>query len=284
MVERLADARKALLERSHQAGIAELASGVLHNIGNAITPLKVQVATLESALREAPVVELEKALTELGEASTPNERRTDLRTFTDLAAREFAALVSATVKEVVGIAHQVDHVQKILSDQESVSRAARVLQPVEIAELARESVNLLGADIHQALQIDLDPSLQSVGRVLGSPVALQQILINLLKNAAESIRVCTPAPHIGRIGLTATAESRNGRAMICLRVKDNGAGITSGNLPRLFERGFSTKSRPSSGQGLHWCAVTAAALGGQMEIDSLGTGHGATVSLWLPLA
>ncbi len=284
MVERLSDARKTLLEKSHQAGIAELASGVLHNIGNAITPLKVRVANLESTLREAPVVELERALTELGEASTPDARRTDLRAFTDLAAREFASLISATVEQIVGIAHQVDHVQKILSDQESISRAERVLHPVEVERLVRESVNLLGTDIHPTLQINLDASLQSVGRVLGSPVALQQIMINLLKNAAESIRVCTPAPDIGRIELTAAAESRGSRAMIRLCVRDNGAGIAPGNLPRLFERGFSTKSRPSSGQGLHWCAVTAAALGGQIEIDSSGTGHGATVSLWLPLA
>ncbi len=284
MVGRLADARKALLEQSHQAGIAELASGVLHNIGNAITPLKVRVANLESSLRAAPVAELEMALSELGEASTPHDRRVDLRQFIDLAAREFASLVSATVEQIVAIAHQVDHVQKILSDQESVSRAARVLQPVEVAELARESVNLLGADIQSALQVDLDPSLKSVGRVLGSPVALQQILINLLKNAAESIRGCTPTPDTGRIELTAATENRDGRAMIRLRVRDNGAGIAPGNLPRLFERGFSTKSRQSSGQGLHWCAVTAAALGGQIEIDSDGAGRGATVSLWLPQA
>jgi len=284
MVERLADARKALLEQAHQAGIAELASGVLHNIGNAITPLKVRVANLESTLREAPVAELEMALTELGDSGTPDQRRTDLREFTDLAAREFATLVSTTVEQIVDIAHQVDHVQKILSDQEKVSRAARVLQPVEIAELVQESVALLGTDLHRAIQVEFDPSLQTVGRVLASPVALQQILINLLKNAAESIRVCTPAPEAGRIEVSAAQDSRDARAMIRLRVSDNGAGIAPEDLSRLFERGFSTKSRPSSGQGLHWCSVTAAALGGQITIDSAGTGHGASVSLWLPQA
>ena len=72
--------------------------------------------------------------------------------------------------------------------------------------------------------------------------------------------------------------------MIRLCVTDNGAGIAPENLSRLFQRGFSTKSRPSSGQGLHWCAITAAALGGQITIDSAGTGRGASVSLWLPKA
>jgi len=213
---------------------------------------------------------------------TPAARRADLRQFVDLAVREFASLVGATVENVVGIAQQVDHVQRILSDQESVSRAARVLQPVDVARLVSESVNLLGSDLQPAIQIKLDPSLQAAGQVLGARVALQQILINLLKNAAESIRSCSPAPSVGMIVLTATTESRDGRNMVCLCVTDNGAGIAPENQPRLFERGFSTKSRASSGQGLHWCAVTTAALNGHMEIDSAGVGHGATVSLWLP--
>ncbi len=283
MIERLADARKTVQEQSRQAGIAELVSGVLHNIGNAITPLKVRVANLESTLREAPVAELGMALTELGDPDTPTQRRADLREFTDLAAREFANLVSSTVEQIVSVAHQVDHVQKIISDQENISRAARVLQPVDVVELVRESVNLLGNETQRTLKIEYDPSLQAVGDILGSPVALQQILINLLKNAAESIRVCTPAPDVGRIEVSAAAENRDQRAMIRLCVSDNGSGIAPENLSRLFKRGFSTKSRPS-GQGLHWCAITATALGGQITIDSAGTGHGATVSLWLPRA
>lgn len=283
MIERLAEARKTLQEQSRQAGIAELASGVLHNIGNAITPLKVRVANLESSLRAAPIDEMEMALAELHDANTPRERAKDLREFLNLGITELVSLTKTTVEQIVGVAHQVDHVQKILSDQESISRATRVMQPVEVAELVSESVDLLGTEIPHALQIDLDTSLQSVGRVLGSPVALQQILINLLKNAAESIRTRTPAPQHGRIELSAAAESRDGRAMIRLSVNDNGAGIAPENLSRLFQRGFSTKSRPS-GQGLHWCAITATALGGKITIDSAGAGLGASVSLWLPQA
>lgn len=84
----------------------------------------------------------------------------------------------------MGIAQQVDHVQKILTDQESMSRSARVLQPVDVAELARESVNLLGTDIHRAMNIKFDPSLQAVGPGVGFTRGFTAILINLLKNAA----------------------------------------------------------------------------------------------------
>jgi two-component system, NtrC family, sensor kinase len=284
MVERLAEARKAMQEQSHQAGIAELASGVLHNIGNAITPLKVRIANLESVLREAPLPEINMALAELEEVGTMNERRTDLRKFLDLGTRELSTLTKNTIDQVVSMGHQVEHVQKILSDQESISRSARVMLPVKIAELVSESIELLGTDIPRTLNIEIDASLDSSAQVLGSPVALQQIVINLLKNAAESIKSLTPQAYKGRIVVAAEEESRDGRAMIGLSIRDSGAGISQDNLPQVFQRGFSTKSRPTSGQGLHWCAITAAAFGGRITIDSDGPGQGATVSLWLPKA
>jgi sensor domain CHASE-containing protein len=284
MVERLAAARKALVEQSHQSGIAEMASGVLHNIGNAVTPLKVRVANLESALREAPTAELHRALTELADPNTPPDRRGDLEQFVDLAGREIAAVLETTAGQLAGVAYQVEHVQKILSGQERFSRAARVLEPVPVAELARESVDLLGDDLRREFQVELDASLTAASAVLGSRVALQQILVNLLKNAAEAIRERSPPPGTGRIAVDARTESTEGGARVHLRVTDNGVGIPPETMSRLFERGFSTKSRPSSGLGLHWCAVTAAALGGQLQAESAGRGQGACLHLRLPQA
>ena len=282
MVSRLAQARGALLEQSHQAGVAEMASGVLHNIGNAITPLKVGISKLESTLRGAPAAEMDLALTELAHDGTANERRQDLVRFVELAGRELAGLVTGSVSSVGTIARQVEHVQKILADQERASRAARVLEPVPLAELVRESIELLGDELRREIRIELDASLLAAGQVVGSRVALQQILVNLLKNSAESIRERAVAHGDGRIVLRAAADRREERAMVRLCVTDNGGGFAREIQPRLFQRGFSTKMRSTSGQGLHWCAVTAAALGGHIQIESPGAGQGATVTLWLP--
>ena len=145
-------------------------------------------------------------------------------------------------------------------------------------------MKLLGTEVLNSLQVDIDPSVETVEKVLGSPVALQQVVVNLLKNSAESIRSCSPPPRVGRIAVSAAAESQSGRDMIRLSVSDNGGGIAAENLSRIFERGYSTKSRPTSGRGMHWCSITAASLGGQITIDSAGVGLGATVSLWLPQA
>src|SRR6202171_5474479 len=54
MVERVADSRRQLVDQSFQAGFAELAKGVLHNLGNAMTPLGVRLAKVCERLGAAP--------------------------------------------------------------------------------------------------------------------------------------------------------------------------------------------------------------------------------------
>lgn len=284
MVERLAEARKALIDRSYQSGVAEMASGVLHNIGNAVTPLKVRVANLESGLREAPAAELQMALAELADPTTQADRRDDLEQFVNLAGREIAAALDKAREQLAGIARQIEHVQRVLNDQERFSRAARVLEPVPVAELVHESVDLLGDYWRREFQVELNPSLTAVGAVLGSRVALQQILVNLLKNAVEALREQAPPPGTGRVVVDASPEFNDGCAMVRLCITDNGIGIPPEHLPRIFARGFTTKSRLSSGLGLHWCAVTATTLGGGIQAESAGVGQGARLILRLPQA
>lgn len=282
MVERLAETRKALIDQSYQSGVAEMASGVLHNIGNAVTPLKVRVANLNGTLHDAPAAELRMALTELADPATPGDRRRDLEEFVDLAGREAATVLEETTGQLSGILDQVDHIQRVLNDQERFSRAARILEPVSVAELTQESARLLGDEWRQGLRLETTESLRTVDPLLGARVALQQIMINLLKNAAEAIREQAPAEG-GQITVAAGPEFYEGREMVHLRVIDNGVGIDPAQLTRIFQRGFSTKGR-GSGLGLHWCAVTAAAMDGKLYAESPGGGQGAVLHLLLPRA
>jgi two-component system, NtrC family, sensor kinase len=282
MVERLADARKRLVDQSFQAGIAELASGVLHNIGNAITPLKVRVATLSETFRQTPTADLQMALAELAGGKVPPERRRDLEQFAELAGREVATVVDKGIEQLAGIDRQVEHVHKVLVDQERFSRAARVMEAVPVDELVRESAGLLDDGLRRTLRLELDAGLPAAGAALGSRAALQQILLNLLKNAAEAIGENSPSPDGGRIAVDASTELSDGQPVVHLRVMDNGMGIRPEDLPHIFERGFSTKSRASSGLGLHWCAVTVTAMGGKLSAESSGVGQGACLHLLLP--
>jgi sensor domain CHASE-containing protein len=281
MTSRLAEARRRLVDQSYHAGIAEMASGVLHNIGNAITPVGVRLATLEEELRTAPVAEMEMAVSELAHADIPSDRRFDLVRFVELAGSELAALITGARAQVATITQQIGHVQQILTDQERFSRASRILEPVAVGDLVHEATTMLTPPMLAAMAVEVDPSVNRVGEVFATRVALKQVVTNLLVNAAESI--LDSSVKGGRLLVCAASEQSDGRSMAHLCFEDNGGGIPAENLTRLFERGFSTKGR-GSGLGLHWSANTVTALGGRLYAESKGPGEGACLHLVLPLA
>ncbi len=281
MVERLAELRRSLVEQSYHSGVAEMASGVLHNIGNAITPLKVRVLTLADALQRPPLAELGLALDELEKGAAEPGRRRDLEQFARVATVELIETVRQAPEQLAAVARQVEHVQEILSDQEKFSRAARAVEPVSLAAVVAESLDLLGDDARSTIAVGVDASVKRAGPVLAARVALQQIVNNLLVNAREAIE---RAGRSGRIAIEARTESSDGRAFVQLRVADDGVGIAPEHLSRLFERGFTTKARGSSGIGLHWCALTVNALEGRLFAESAGFGRGARFTVILPAA
>jgi len=71
--------------------------------------------------------------------------------------------------------------------------------------------------------------------------------------------------------------------MLHVRFRDNGCGIAPENIECIFERGFTTKSSGSTGQGLHWSASTVSVMNGKLYAESEGPGRGACLHLLLPL-
>ena len=282
MVDRLAEVRRRLIDQSFHSGVAEMASGVLHNIGNSITPLKVKLSALQSDLGAAPVAEMEQAAAELASPDTPAERRGDLAKFMELAGVELAGLVKSSREEVVEAAQQVVHVQEILADQEQFSRSARVMESVDMAAVIGDAAAGLSPEMKSAVQIEITPSVTETGTVAGTRAALQQVATNLLVNAAESILLTDSGK--GKVTVKATQEELQGQPATHLQIEDDGAGIQPENLDRLFERGFSTKDRNGSGHGLHWSANTVKTLNGRITAQSEGAGRGACLNVWLPSA
>jgi signal transduction histidine kinase len=281
MTDILADTRRKLIEQSYLSGLAEMASGVLHNIGNAITPLKVSLATLSNELAASPAAEMKMALSELAEPSTPNERRPDLAQFVELAGGELAEMVNRTQSQLASINQNVVYVQQILTNQEQYSRVAKIEEAVNIETLMNEAYELLAPTLKAAMTLDLKPDVRQLSDVLGSRLALLQLFNNLMINAAESIIFCGRKD--GGLVVGGSPEWRDGKAMLHLSLTDNGAGIAPENLQKIFERGFSTKRR-GSGIGLHWCANTINALPGRLYAESAGVGQGACFHLIVPLA
>lgn len=281
MVDKLEDARRRLVDHSFEAGAAQLASGVLHNVGNAMTPLSVTVASLQKRLREAPVDDVMLVLAELGTTGDSPERRADLEEFLRLTGRELANAVTQARGETDTLARQAEMIQQVLAQQLRSSHAAPVIEAVRLPDLIERAVEMIPIALRSFLAIHVDPALQSLKSVHVARTTLQQVFQNLIQNAAESMRDTGRARGNLHVSGGIVAGPDGGRLQ--LRFSDDGDGIAPEHLPRIFERGFSTKSRESnSGIGLHWCANALHALGGSLKAEKRAPGEGATFLVTYP--
>jgi two-component system NtrC family sensor kinase len=283
MVASVAEGRRQLVDQSFHAGFAELARGVLHNLGNAMTPVGVRLATLEERLRAAPAADLELACSELATEKPGTARRADLEEFLRLGCRAMAAAVRDAQADVALVQRQAAIVQSALSELMRSTRNDHIVEAVRLSELVTQTLEIVPDACRQRLVVDADESLAKVGVVRVARMVLRLILQNLIINAADAVRDAGRTQ--GNLRVAAEIVRESDREQLHLHCRDNGVGIPKDNLQRVFEKGFSTKSRDTNyGIGLHWCANAVAALGGRIWAASEGPGLGASLHLILPLA
>jgi len=282
MVERVAESRREVVDQSFQAGFAELAKGVLHNLGNAMTPIGVRLSRLRDRLRAAPTENAEQAVAELAGATTDPARRADLEEFVRLACTELAQAVKAAEIDVAVMSRQTAIVQAALTEQLQAARNEHVIEAVRLPELIAQTLEIVPESCRQRLMVATDDSLKKVGVVNIARTVLRLILQNLIINAADAVREAGKDKGVLHVAAEIVHEA-NGE-QLHLQCKDDGIGIAANNLERVFEKGFSTKSKATNyGIGLHWCANAIGALGGRLWAASDGPGRGASMHLMVPL-
>jgi signal transduction histidine kinase len=283
MVERLAESRMQLVDQSFQAGFAELANGVLHNLGNAMTPMSVRLANLTERLRAAPIADAEQAVAELKEGTPDAARGADLEEFLRLACKQLAATVRSAQEDVATITRQASLIQTTLAEQMRSARNEHVIESVRLTELLAQSLEIVPDTCRSRLAIAADETVRRVGVVRVARTVLRLILQNLIINAADAVR--DAGKDKGTLRVSAEIVHEANRRQLHLQCIDDGVGIAAENLARVFEKGFTTKSPETNhGIGLHWCANAIGALGGRIWAVSDGPGRGAAVHLIVPLA
>jgi two-component system, NtrC family, sensor kinase len=283
MVARVAESRTQLVDQSYQAGFAELAKGVLHNLGNAMTPISVRLASLRERLRAAPADDAEQAVAELQAGVADRQRGADLEQFLRLACRQLTGTVRSAQADVELMTRQASAIQTALTEQLHSARNEHVIEPVRLTELVAQSLEIVPDSCRQRLAVDTDDNLRKLGVVRVARTVLRLILQNLIINAAEAVREAGKERGVLRVSAEITREAE--RQQLHLQFQDDGVGIPAQNLERVFEKGFSTKSPETNhGIGLHWCANAINALGGRIWAASEGPGRGASMHLLVPLA
>ena len=123
-------------------------------------------------------------------------------------------------------------------------------------------------------------------RLMVDPILIEQVLINLLKNAGESIQCAGRPPGQRLVELTVTPRQLDGRDGVEFVVRDNGCGIPPQHLERIYDAFYSTKA-DGMGIGLKLCRSIVESHHGRLQARNLYNGSevaGCEFSFWLPAA
>jgi two-component system sensor histidine kinase ChiS len=281
--ERDLEKARQLLETSRQAGMAEVATNILHNVGNVLNSVNVSGRLILDKVERSKVTGITKAVTLL------ESHKNDLTgffedQFTGKRLLEYLSKLDAYLtqeqaeiqKEVQTLLSNILHIKKIVAMQQSYARVSEALETLNIEDLVEDALQLNCG----ALETGRIKVVREYSECQPIPVDKQrvlQILVNLIRNAMQAFG--DAARNDKQVTLRITKE--NDRMKIA--IIDNGIGIAKENVDRIFGHGFTTR-KEGHGFGLHSSALAAEELGGALAVFSEGSGRGAKFTLELPIA
>lgn len=277
----LEQAHKELLEASRRAGMAEVATGVLHNVGNVLNSVNVASSCLADMVRKSKSERLSKV------AMMLRENEADLEGFLTrdskgkhipkyiMALSEHLATEQAVALEELGhLQKNISHIKDIVCMQQSFSKVSGIVENLSITELVEDALRINSSNLAQQY-VRVKREFECAPSVTVDKHKVLQILVNLVRNAQQA---CEDS---GREGKELTVRVQSGEGRVRISVIDNGVGIPSENLTRIFSHGFTTRKN-GHGFGLHSGALAARETGGSLHAESEGVGRGATFTLELP--
>ncbi len=281
MTTEVQKARQLLVDRSFKAGRANTAAEVMHNIRNAMTPLFNGLERLAVSFNVASSLRIKEAIEQLSDPDCPADRREKLLQYINASFDHVESVGKNAGADLEIASKQARQVQAILADQEKHANVEPVFEVLDLDEVVDEAAHVIpeseAADLHVSFEADV-----GAHQVRAHRVGLMQVLGNLILNAYESIQ--RSQSESGQIRIIATPETVDKQAMVRLTVCDTGCGFDDNIRQKIFQRGYTSKQGHMTGLGLHWCANALAGMGGRIQAESTGFGHGAEFHVLLPSA
>jgi PAS domain S-box-containing protein len=281
--ERLEATHRELVEASRLAGMAEVATGVLHNVGNVLNSVNISATLVSENLQRSKVASLAKVAALLHEHEadlanffTRDPRGKQLTSYLGQLAEHLLAEQTGAAKELNELARNIEHIKDIVAMQQNYAKFVGVVETVKVTELVEDALRLnAGALARHDIQIVRDYA-PNVPEITVERHKVLQILINLIRNAKYACE------EEGQAGKRLTLRLRHDNRRVRIEVADNGVGIAPENITRVFNHGFTTR-KDGHGFGLHSGSLAAKEMGGDLLAQSGGPGRGATFILELPL-
>ncbi len=294
LLQREIEERKLIelkMERTHQqllttsrlAGMAEVATYVLHNVGNVLNSVNLLGAAIAKDVHDSQVGGVRKLadlLTskgqDLGRFMAEDPRGQKIPNYLKRLGIHLAQEHSELNRKVEFLTENIQHIKEIVATQHAYAKLSGVLENVALEEIVEDALRMQGEILaHHNIKLVRDygkapPLMLDRHKIL-------QILFNLLQNAKSACDQSTASEKQITVSIRAGDDQR-----VTVKVLDNGIGIAPENLERIFSQGFSTR-KGGHGFGLHSSLLMAQDMKGTLKVFSAGPGTGATFTLELPL-
>lgn len=270
------------IDAARRAGMAEIATSVLHNVGNVLNSVNVAAATIRERLKSSGVADLERVadlldqhLADAGRFISEDARGKHLPRFLIQLSQKMAADEAIMATEIKALSESIEHINGIIALQQSYAGVSAAIEQLSLARLVEDALHMdsqsfLRNEIEVVREFEeLPPAWMDKQKVL-------QILVNLISNAKHAVVSSVQPTRQVKVRI-----ARTGAERVRVEVADNGIGIPAQNLTRIFSLGFTTR-KDGHGFGLHSAANQAREMGGSLTASSPGLGQGATFTLDLP--
>ncbi len=280
----IAEMHQKLVDASRAAGMAEVATGVLHNVGNVLNSVNVSTNVLADSVRKSKSASIRKVadLLEANKADLPGffsagGKGHMVPGYLATLAQQLESEQEGRLSEIEQLTKNVAHIRDIVAMQQDYAKVTGVMEDFAPRALIDEALRMTGADLQSSSVKVAVACPGNLPHVSTDRHKVLQILVNLITNANQAMDGTAPEKRALEITV-----SPNDGAHAAIVIRDTGCGIAEEDLTRVFNHGFTTKPR-GHGFGLHGAANAATEIGGSLTGTSDGLGKGAVFTLTLPL-
>jgi PAS domain S-box-containing protein len=277
----LENVHQQLLEASRQAGMAEIATNVLHNVGNVLNSVNISTSLVVESVKKSRASSLARVVAllrehaqDLGAFITQDSRGKHVPAHLAQLAEHLLAEQATNARELDSLRRNVEHIKEIVAMQQNYATFGGVKEMVNVANLVEDSLRMNAGALSRH-EVEVIREFEDVPPLNVEKHKILQILVNLLRNAKYA---CDDSE---RADKRLTVRVVNGEGRIRISVIDNGVGIPPENLTHIFNHGFTTR-KDGHGFGLHSGSLAAQEMGGSLTVHSDGVGQGAAFTLELP--
>lgn len=283
MMAKLEQARSALVETARTAGMSEIATGILHNVGNVLNSVNISASLvaqrveglcIDDLARLADVVTEHKD--DLADFLTRDPRGQHIEPFLTALVEQLGEEQRSIKNEVASLTDGIDHICELIKSQQNLAKGKALIEPTNLSMRMDEALRITQRVHGMDAELVVVRRYDDLDEVELDKHKLLEILVNLVQNARQAMMRAKGTREL-------TLELRNaGGGTVHLAVADTGVGIPSEDLARVFNMGFTTREE-GHGFGLHSSANAAKEMGGRLWAESDGPGRGARFVLELPL-